>query len=62
MNVGNAGTSRHWVLASGGSNAGHPGIRAEYNPHYYGVFVRDPDGNRIEAVTHSARGKKRQVT
>jgi catechol 2,3-dioxygenase-like lactoylglutathione lyase family enzyme len=24
----------------------------EYHPGYYGVFVRDPDGNNIEAVTH----------
>ncbi|TDO50084.1 catechol 2,3-dioxygenase-like lactoylglutathione lyase family enzyme [Kribbella sp. VKM Ac-2527] len=25
----------------------------EYHPGYYGVFVRDPDGNNVEAVTHS---------
>lgn len=24
----------------------------EYHEGYYGVFVRDPDGNNIEAVTH----------
>ena len=24
----------------------------EYHPGYYGVFVRDPDGNNIEAVSH----------
>ncbi|HEY0621141.1 MAG TPA: VOC family protein [Kribbella sp.] len=24
----------------------------EYHPGYYGVFVRDPDGNNVEAVTH----------
>jgi len=24
----------------------------EYHAGYYGVFVRDPDGNNIEAVTH----------
>jgi catechol 2,3-dioxygenase-like lactoylglutathione lyase family enzyme len=41
------------ALANGGSGAGAPGIRAEYNPNYYGAFVRDPDGNKIEAVTHS---------
>jgi catechol 2,3-dioxygenase-like lactoylglutathione lyase family enzyme len=45
------------AMASGGSDAGAPGIRPEYNPNYYGAFVRDPDGNKIEAVTHSARGK-----
>jgi catechol 2,3-dioxygenase-like lactoylglutathione lyase family enzyme len=25
----------------------------EYHDGYYGVFVRDPDGNNVEAVTHS---------
>ena len=42
------------ALASGGSDAGPPGIRPEYDAHYYGAFVRDPDGNKIEAVTFSA--------
>ncbi len=26
----------------------------EYHPGYYAVFVRDPDGNNVEAVCHSA--------
>jgi catechol 2,3-dioxygenase-like lactoylglutathione lyase family enzyme len=43
------------ALEHGGSDDGAPGLRPEYNPHYYGAFVRDPDGNKIEAVTHSAR-------
>ncbi|GJD48325.1 hypothetical protein OPKNFCMD_1043 [Methylobacterium crusticola] len=42
------------ALAHGGSEDGPPGLRPEYNAHYYGAFVRDPDGNKIEAVTHSA--------
>jgi catechol 2,3-dioxygenase-like lactoylglutathione lyase family enzyme len=25
----------------------------EYHEHYYGAFVRDPDGNNIEAVCHA---------
>jgi catechol 2,3-dioxygenase-like lactoylglutathione lyase family enzyme len=25
----------------------------EYHPHYYGAFVRDPDGNNVEAVAHT---------
>jgi catechol 2,3-dioxygenase-like lactoylglutathione lyase family enzyme len=25
----------------------------EYHPGYYAVFVRDPDGNNVEAVTHT---------
>ena len=42
------------ALASGGSDAGAPGIRYTYDAHYYGAFVHDPDGNKIEAVTYSA--------
>ncbi len=25
----------------------------EYHPAYYGAFVRDPDGNNVEAVCHT---------
>jgi catechol 2,3-dioxygenase-like lactoylglutathione lyase family enzyme len=39
------------ALANGGSSDGEPGLRKTYNPRYYAAFVRDPDGNRIEAVT-----------
>ncbi|RHW18805.1 VOC family protein [Sphingomonas gilva] len=42
------------ALDNGGSDAGAPGLRPEYNANYYGAFVRDPDGNKIEAVTYSA--------
>jgi len=41
-----AGTS------AGGSDNGPPGLRADYHPHYYAAFVRDPDGNNIEIVCH----------
>ena len=27
----------------------------EYHPGYYGAFVRDPDGNNVEAVCHTVR-------
>jgi catechol 2,3-dioxygenase-like lactoylglutathione lyase family enzyme len=30
-----------------------PRLRPEYHPAYYGAFVRDPDGNNVEAVCHS---------
>lgn len=43
------------ALANGGTSDGAPGVRAEYDAHYYGAFVRDPDGNKIEAVTYSAK-------
>jgi len=42
------------ALRNGGSSDGPPGIRREYDDHYYGAFVRDPDGNKIEAVTFLA--------
>jgi catechol 2,3-dioxygenase-like lactoylglutathione lyase family enzyme len=42
------------ALEQGGTDDGPPGIRAQYDAHYYGAFVRDPDGNKIEAVTFSA--------
>jgi catechol 2,3-dioxygenase-like lactoylglutathione lyase family enzyme len=29
-----------------------PRLWPEYHPSYYGGFVRDPDGNNVEAVCH----------
>jgi catechol 2,3-dioxygenase-like lactoylglutathione lyase family enzyme len=43
------------ALAHGGTADGGPGLRPEYDAHYYGAFVLDPDGNKIEAVTFLAR-------
>lgn len=43
------------ALAHGGTSDGPPGLRPEYDANYYGAFVRDPDGNKIEAVTYSAK-------
>ena len=40
------------ALAAGGKDNGAPGVRPHYHPDYYGAFVRDPDGNNIEAVCH----------
>jgi catechol 2,3-dioxygenase-like lactoylglutathione lyase family enzyme len=31
-----------------------PRLWPEYHPGYYGAFVRDPDGNNVEAVFHGA--------
>lgn len=39
------------ALAAGGTSDGVPGYRAHYHQSYYAAFIRDPDGNRIEAVT-----------
>ena len=43
------------ALAHGGTDAGAPGLRPEYDANYYGAFVRDPDGNKIEAVSFQAK-------
>jgi len=39
------------ALKAGGASDGEPGIRPHYHLSYYAAFARDPDGNRIEAVT-----------
>lgn len=39
------------ALRAGGASDGAPGLRTKYHNGYYAAFVRDPDGNRIEAVT-----------
>ena len=41
-------------MAKGGTDEGPPGICAKYNDNYYGAFVRDPDGDNIEALTYTA--------
>lgn len=37
------------ALEAGGMDEGAPGPRPDYGDAYYGCFVRDPDGNKIEA-------------
>lgn len=38
-----------------GAEALHaPRLWPEYHPGYFGAFVRDPDGNNVEAVCHQA--------
>ena len=39
------------ALAAGGASDGAPGLRPHYGEGYYAAFIRDPDGNRLEAVT-----------
>ncbi|MEQ8515134.1 MAG: VOC family protein [Chromatocurvus sp.] len=38
------------ALRAGGRDHGAPGLRVEYAAGYFAAFVRDPDGNNIEAV------------
>jgi catechol 2,3-dioxygenase-like lactoylglutathione lyase family enzyme len=44
------------ALQAGGSSDGAPGLRPHDRVRYYAAFVRDPDGNRIEAVTFPSEG------
>lgn len=39
------------ALAAGGASDGAPGLRPQHGEGYYAAFIRDLDGNRIEAVT-----------
>lgn len=38
------------ALKQGGSNGGEPGPRPDYGPSYYGAFIYDLDGNKVEAM------------
>jgi catechol 2,3-dioxygenase-like lactoylglutathione lyase family enzyme len=38
------------AIAAGGKGEGAPGPRKEYGEPYYGCFLRDPDGHKIEAA------------
>lgn len=38
------------ALALGAQCEGPPGLRPQYTPIYYGAFVRDLDGHKIEAM------------
>jgi catechol 2,3-dioxygenase-like lactoylglutathione lyase family enzyme len=67
-NMRHASDQRHWCfkaasrdavesfhaagLAAGGFDDGEPGLRRHYHPEYFSAFLRDPDGNRLEAVCH----------
>jgi catechol 2,3-dioxygenase-like lactoylglutathione lyase family enzyme len=39
-------------IAAGYEDDGGPGERTLYGADYYGAFLRDPDGNSVEAVHH----------
>jgi catechol 2,3-dioxygenase-like lactoylglutathione lyase family enzyme len=41
------------ALSHGATCEGPPGLRPHYHPHYYGAYVRDPDGNKICVVCHT---------
>jgi catechol 2,3-dioxygenase-like lactoylglutathione lyase family enzyme len=39
-------------VAAGAEVLYEPRLWPEYHASYYGAFVRDPDGNNVEAVSH----------
>jgi catechol 2,3-dioxygenase-like lactoylglutathione lyase family enzyme len=41
------------AVAAGSEVLHEPRLWPEYHEHYYGAFVRDPDGNNVEAVHHT---------
>jgi catechol 2,3-dioxygenase-like lactoylglutathione lyase family enzyme len=40
------------AVAAGAQVLHEPRLWPEYHPNYFGAFVRDPDGNNVEAVCH----------
>ncbi|MBX9826733.1 MAG: VOC family protein [Xanthobacteraceae bacterium] len=42
------------ALTAGGTSDGAPGPRSGQIGGYYAAFIRDPEGNRIEAATFTA--------
>ena len=40
------------AVAAGATVLHEPREWPEYHVNYYGAFVRDPDGNNVEAVSH----------
>ena len=39
-------------IAAGGMDDGAPGPRPQYGKRYYAAYLRDPDGLRVEIVSH----------
>jgi catechol 2,3-dioxygenase-like lactoylglutathione lyase family enzyme len=44
------------AVGAGAEVLHEPRVWPEYHPDYYGAFVRDPDGNNVEAVCHEPEG------
>ena len=41
------------AVGAGAEVLHEPRVWPEYHPTYYAAFVRDPDGNNVEAVCHA---------
>jgi len=44
------------ALEAGAEELHAPRLWPEYHERYFGAFVRDPDGNNVEAVCHTGDG------
>ena len=42
------------ALDNGGMCEGKPGLRPHYGDDYYAAYVRDPDGNKLQAVCYAS--------
>jgi catechol 2,3-dioxygenase-like lactoylglutathione lyase family enzyme len=42
------------AVSAGAEILHEPRLWPEYHESYFGAFVRDPDGNNVEAVSHGA--------
>jgi catechol 2,3-dioxygenase-like lactoylglutathione lyase family enzyme len=42
------------AMRLGAESLHEPRVWPEYHPGYFGAFVRDPDGNNVEAVWHGS--------
>jgi catechol 2,3-dioxygenase-like lactoylglutathione lyase family enzyme len=49
------------ALAHGGSDEGAPGLRPQYGARFYAGYVRDPDGNKLNAVCYAPDADRPQV-
>ena len=47
----------HTAVGLGAEPLHEPRLWPEYHDSYYGTFVRDPDGNNVEAVFHGGAPK-----
>jgi hypothetical protein len=40
-------------MSNSGVAEGVPGLRENYGANYYATYVRDPDGNKLQAVCYA---------
>jgi catechol 2,3-dioxygenase-like lactoylglutathione lyase family enzyme len=50
------------ALELGAESLHAPRLWPEYHPGYFGAFVRDPDGNNVEAVFHRASPERQAAS